>query len=52
MKQSELPTNVRDAVKALNESITGLTPEQLFEVKTWVSNLCNFEEQRYVFNHR
>lgn len=52
MKQNELPANVRDAVRALNESIAGLTPEQLFDVKTWVSNLCNFEAQHYVFSHR
>ena len=52
MKQNELPTNVRDAVMALNESITGLTPEQLFNVKTWVLNLVHFEEARYAFNHR
>ena len=52
MKQNELPSNVRDAIKALDESITGLTPGQLFEVKTWVINLCHFEEARYVYNHR
>lgn len=52
MKQDELPINVRNSVKALNEAITGLTPAQLFEVKTWVLNLCHFEEARYVYNHR
>lgn len=52
MKQNELPSEVRNAVKALNESIAGLKPEQLFVVKTWVSNLCAFEEQLYVFNCR